>query len=90
MKKGGERVNRIPVVKGEIRIGDRAYLQPDRIGEIMDAGANIVVRAGWNNARWLGADGEPLDLLALPWSGAERGLIDQPIDIAPQSGAPYF
>ena len=46
------------------------------MGEIMDASANIVVRAGWKNARWLGADGEPLDLLAIPWSGAERGLID--------------
>ena len=42
-----------PVVEGEIRIGDRAYLQPDRIGEILEAGADIVVRAGWKNARWL-------------------------------------
>jgi hypothetical protein len=33
-------------VRGEIRIGDRAYLQPDRIGEVIDAGADIVVRAG--------------------------------------------
>jgi len=88
MKKSGERVNRIPVVKGEIRIGDRAYLQPDRIGEIMDAGANIVVRAGWNNARWLGADGEPVDLLAILCKSAERGRIDQPIHIARKSGAP--
>ena len=46
-EKGGERLDRIPVVAGEIRIGDRAYLQPDRIGEILDAGADIVVRAGW-------------------------------------------
>jgi hypothetical protein len=28
---GGETLDRIAVVKGEIRIGDRAYLQPDRI-----------------------------------------------------------
>jgi hypothetical protein len=27
-EKGGERLDRIPIVRGEIRIGDRAYLQP--------------------------------------------------------------
>src|SRR3979409_907833 len=30
-EKEGETLDRIPVVKGEIRLGDRAYLQPDRI-----------------------------------------------------------
>ena len=75
-------------MEGEIRIGDRAYLQPDRIGEILDAGADIVVRAGWKNARWLGADGEPVDLLAILCKSAERGRIDQPIHIARKSGAP--
>ena len=30
-EKGGETLDRIPAVKGEIRIADRAYLQPDRI-----------------------------------------------------------
>ena len=87
-ERGGERLDRIPVVEGEIRIGDRAYLQPDRIGEILEAGADIVVRAGWRNARWLGPDGAPIDLLAVLLKGAERGLIDQPIWIARKSGAP--
>jgi Transposase DDE domain len=87
-EKGGERLDRIPVVAGEIRIGDRVYLQPDRIGEIIDAGADIVVRAGWRNARWLGADGEPVDMLAILGKGAQRGLIDQPIFIARKSGRP--
>jgi hypothetical protein len=87
-ERGGETLNRIPVVAGEIRIGDRAYLQPDRVGEILDAGADIVVRAGWRNARWLGADGEPVDMLAILRKGAERGLIDQPIFIARKSGRP--
>jgi hypothetical protein len=32
----GEQLNRIPVVKGEIRIGDRAYLQAHRMGEVVD------------------------------------------------------
>ena len=64
-EKGGERLDRTPVVEGEIRIGDRAYLQPGRMGDILDAGADIVVRAGWKNARWLGPAGEPVDLLAV-------------------------
>jgi hypothetical protein len=87
-EKGGERVDRIPVVAGEIRIGDRAYLQPDRIGKILTAGADIVVRAGWRNARWLDADGEPVDLLAILREGAQDGLIDQPIHVARKSAAP--
>lgn len=85
---GGERLDRMPVVEGEIRIGDRAYLQPDRMGEILDAGADVVVRAGWRNARWLEADGEPVDILTVLRDGTESGLIDRPIWIARQSGAP--
>ena len=88
MKKGGERLDRIPVVEGEIRIGDRAYLQPDRMGELLDAGADIVVRAGWKNARWLGPEGKPIDLLAVLRKGTTRGLIDQPIWIARKAGDP--
>jgi hypothetical protein len=87
-EKGGERLDRTPVVKGEIRIGDRAYLQPDRMGDVLEAGADLVVRAGWRNARWLGRAGEPLDLLAVLRKGREPGLIDQPIWIGRQSGAP--
>jgi hypothetical protein len=87
-EKGGERLDRTPVVKGEIRIGDRAYLQPDRMSDILDAGADIVVRAGWKNARWCGSDGKPVNLLAVLRKGTKRGRIDQPIWIARKSGAP--
>jgi hypothetical protein len=47
-----------------------------------------VVRAGWRNARWLAADGESVDMLAILRKGAERGLIDQPMFIARRSGGP--
>ena len=76
---GGETLDRVPVIKGEIRIGDRVYLQPDRVAGVLDAGADILVRAGWKNARWLDADGEPVDLLAEFRKGTASGLIDQPI-----------
>jgi Transposase DDE domain len=86
-EKGGETLDRVPVVKGEIRIGDRAYLQPDRIAAVLDAGADILVRAGWKNARWLDAGGKLIDLLAEFHKEAARGLIDRPIWIARKSGA---
>jgi IS4 transposase len=87
-EKGGERIDRAPVVEGEIRIGDRVYLQPDRIGALLEAGADIVVRAGWKNARWLTADGKRVDLLAMLHKAEKRGLIDRPIFIGRKSGAP--
>lgn len=80
-ERGGEQLDRIPVVEGEIRIGDRAYLQPERIAAVLDAGADIVVRAGWKNARWLDADGNPVDLIAGFHEGRATGLVDRPIFI---------
>src|SRR5437868_10740649 len=35
-QRGGETLDRIPVVKGEIRLADRAHLQPDRIARVLD------------------------------------------------------
>jgi len=87
-EKAGETLDRIPAVKGEIRLADRAFLQPDRMASVLDAGADLIVRAGWRNARWLDVDGEPLDLLGVFRKGAKRGLIDQPIWIGRKSGTP--
>lgn len=79
---GGETLDRIPVVPGEIRIGDRAYLQPDRIAAVLDAGADLIVRAGWKNARWIDGDGKRVDLLAVLRKASRRGIIDRPIFVA--------
>ena len=38
-QKGGERLDRIAAVKGEIRLAERAHLQPDRMAVVLDAGA---------------------------------------------------
>jgi hypothetical protein len=83
----GERLDRIPVVKGEIRLGDRAYLQPDRMAAVIEAGADVVIRAGWKSACWLDGEGEALDLVA-ELRKAARGLIDRPIWIKRKCGAP--
>jgi hypothetical protein len=81
-QRGAERLDRIPVVKGEIRIADRAYLKADRMAAVLEAGADIVVRAGWKAARWLGADGERVDLPAELQKAAPTGRIDRPIWLA--------
>ncbi len=85
---GGETLDRIPVVKGESRIGDRCYLQPDRMANALDQDADVLIRAGWRNARWLDAEGQPVDFLAEFRKASERGLIDRPILIARKHGEP--
>ena len=86
-QQGGERLDRIPVVTGEIRIADRAHLQPDRLAAVMDAGADVIVRAGWKNARWLDGEGKRVDLRAEFRKHAAGGLIDRPVCIGRKSGA---
>src|SRR5919197_861486 len=87
-QQAGETLDRIPVIKGEIRLGDRAYLQPDRMAAVIEAGADLVIRAGWKSARWLDAKGHPLDLIAELRKASARGLIDRPILIKRKGGKP--
>lgn len=75
----GERLDRAAVVPGEIRIADRAYLQPDRMANVLAAGADIIIRAPWNGARWLDADGSPFDLIATLMKAKAQGVVDQPL-----------
>jgi Transposase DDE domain len=83
-----EVLDRADVVPGEIRVGDRAYLQPDRIAKVLDAGGDIVVRARWNGARWLDDDGERVELIRLLQKARGKGLIDQPIFIEGSADEP--
>lgn len=87
-ERGGERIDRVPVIAGEIRIGDRGYLQPDRIGEVMAQGADVLVRASWRQARWLDVSGRPLDLLAAINKAGQSGWVDQPIWLGRKIGLP--
>ncbi len=60
----GETLDRIAPVAGEIRLADRAYLQPQRMAKLIEAKADFVIRAGWKSARWLDCKGHALDLIA--------------------------
>jgi len=80
-EKGAERLDRTPVVEGEIRIGDRGYMHPDAIANVIEAGGDIVVRAGWKSATWLDAEGGRVDLIAALREAAPQGRLDRPIFI---------
>jgi hypothetical protein len=82
----GETLDRIVVVKGEIRIADRAYLQPDRMAKVIDAGADIVIRAGWKSARWVDEDGNAIDIVG-ELRDATADLLDRPIWIKRKGGS---
>ena len=82
-----EQIDRIAVIKGEIRIADRVHLQSDRVANVLAQGGDVVVRAAWRNVRWQQQDGEPLDLLEVFRRNA-TGRIDQPVWIARKRAAP--
>jgi hypothetical protein len=84
----GEQFDFAAVVPGEIRIGDRNYLQPERIAKVIAAQGDVIIRARWNAVRWLDANGEKADLIALLKAKRGRGSIDQPIWIARAKAAP--
>jgi hypothetical protein len=84
---GGEQLDRAPVIASEIRIGDRAYMQPDRIAKVLDGGGDIVIRSGWRHARWRNESGTPVRLPD-EFRKARKGLVDRPIWIARKGGTP--
>jgi hypothetical protein len=84
----GEKLDLIPVKKGEIRLADRVFMQPDRIANVQDQGGDVVIRAGWKSVRWCDADGKPFDLIEGFGEAAQRGLIDRPILVERKGGAP--
>src|SRR5882757_5494620 len=86
-QQAGETLDRIPVVKGEIRLADRAYLQPDRMAAVIEAGADFVIRAGWKSARWVDEAGEVVDLVAALRAAEACGLLDRPIWIDRKGGS---
>jgi hypothetical protein len=82
----GETLDRIPAVKGEIRIADRAHMQPDRMAKVIDAGADVVIRAGWKSARWVDETGNAIDVVA-ELRDATSDLVDRPIWIKRKGGS---
>jgi Transposase DDE domain len=81
----GERLDRIPVIQGEIRIGDAAYMQPDQIATVQAAGGDVLVRTGGRNGRWLSAEGRVFALIPA-LRKAVGGVFDHPLWVARKKG----
>lgn len=61
---GAENLQRLTYRPGDIVLGDRGYARPRDLRPVTGAGADFIVRTGWNSLRLLQANGEPFDLFA--------------------------
>ncbi len=86
-EKGAEAINRIAVVPGEIRLGDAVHCRVEDLADMLEKGADVVVRAHWRSARWVQACGRPFDLIGALKSNA-TGSIDRPIWLGRGKAAP--
>jgi hypothetical protein len=61
---GAENLQRLSYRPGDIVLADRYYARPRDLRPVIDAGADFIVRTGWNSLRLLQTNGEPFDLFA--------------------------
>jgi hypothetical protein len=72
--RGAERLSRFRWAKGDIAMADRYYARPGEIRPVLEAGADLLVRTGWNSLRLLTREGAPFDLMsALAGAGEAPG-----------------
>jgi hypothetical protein len=69
---GAENLQRLSYRPGDIVLADRCYARPRDLRPVIDAGADFIVRTGWNSLRLLQANGEPFDLFAALAAQAEQ------------------
>ncbi len=86
-EKGAERINRVKVIPGEIRIADRVHCRADELADVIEQGGDVLVRAAWTSARWLEKDGRACDIIRC-LTKSTTGVIDRPIWLARKGAAP--
>jgi hypothetical protein len=62
--RGAETLNRFTHRPGDIVIADRGYARPRDLQPVLVAGADFIVRIGWNSLRLCSEDGAAFDLFA--------------------------
>lgn len=60
--KGAESLSHFAWSPGDIAIADRGYAKPGDLRQVVEAGAHVMVRMGWNALRLVDDAGEPFDL----------------------------
>jgi hypothetical protein len=83
----GERLDRIPVVKGEIRLADRAYISAERIAAAIDAAATSFCAPAGRTRAGPESTSDPFNLIAALKKASELGKIDMPVWLG-RKGAP--
>jgi len=61
---GAENLQRLTYASGDIVLADRYYARPRDLRPVIEAGADVIVRIGWNSLRLLQPDGKDFDLFA--------------------------
>ncbi len=75
----GEKLDRLAIIPGEVRLGDRGFPQPNGIKNTLDAGADVLVRLTWNSLQLTHANGKPLDWLHLFAEASRQCSLDVPV-----------
>jgi hypothetical protein len=86
---GAENLQRLTYKPGDVVLGDRCYARPRDLRPVIDAGADFIVRAGWNSLRLLQANGKPFDLFAaLATQVEQEGEVQVRVDEGTKGAAP--
>jgi len=75
----GERLDRLAIQPGEIRLGDAGTPEAESLRRLRAAGADALARLTWNSLRLLDAAGQRLDWLALCAQSHAEGGLDLPV-----------
>ena len=87
--RGAESLRRLAYQAGDIVLADRYYARPRDLRPVIEAGADFIVRTGWNSLRLLQPDGGAFDLFAAlaaqtEQEGAIRVLVAEGRDDDPR------
>jgi Transposase DDE domain len=86
---GAENLQRLTYRPGDVVLADRCYARPRDLRPVMDAGADFIVRTGWNSLRLLQPNGEPFDLFAVLAAQVEQeGEVQVRIDEGTKRASP--
>jgi hypothetical protein len=79
---GAESLGHFTWEHGDLVLGDRGYAKAGDLAAVVNAGADFIVRIGWNALRLRTRDGVPFDLFAALGRLPERGMAEAEIAIA--------
>lgn len=75
-RRGAEKLERAPVERGEIRVGDRCYARPEGLLYMIRGGGDFVLRLGVRSLKLLQASGRPFGLPTFLRRAAKDGIAE--------------